>query len=212
MIVNNFKSLIKRFIFKSKKIDDFWVQTLEVKRNHDRLKIFDSYVVNKKVLHFGCTDYPIFNPNNNLHLKLSKICKKLHGFDIDIKGLELLRTYYNGKYFSSFDQITEKYDTVLIPETIEHVDNIKDFLENIYRIDSKYFIISGPNCFNSHFSHGFKKNSGKLFEEVVHPDHNCWFSPYTLKNTIKKYTNLKINDIYLSNHDLMVICICEKEQ
>jgi len=42
--------------------------------------------------------------------------------------------------------------------------------------------------------------------EVVHPDHNCWYSPFTLKNQIQKYSNLKVSEVFLLNEDTMVCC------
>jgi hypothetical protein len=29
---------------------------------------------------------------------------------------------------------------------------------------------------------------------VVHPDHNCWFTPYTLRNLVTKYTTWAVMD------------------
>lgn len=45
-----------------------------------------------------------------------------------------------------------------------------------------------------------------LFVEVVHPDHNCWYSPFTLKNQIEKYSNLKVKNTFLLQDDTMVCC------
>jgi hypothetical protein len=193
-----------------RKIDPYWIQQTQVFRNHDRMKVFEPYVKGKKVLHIGCTDYPIFNPNTNLHLKLGKLCDELHGMDVDSKGIEVLKGFFPGVYFEDLKEADEKYDTILAPETIEHVENISIFLKEINSISAKHYIITGPNCFNDYFKNGFK--AGNEFVEMVHPDHNCWFSPYTLKNVIEKSTDLKVDEIHLSNHDLMIVCICSKHE
>ena len=44
------------------------------------------------------------------------------------------------------------------------------------------------------------------FVEIVHPDHNCWYSPYTLKNQIEKYSNLKVTKVVLMEDDKMICC------
>ncbi|MFT7352795.1 MAG: hypothetical protein ACI9XR_002583 [Flavobacterium sp.] len=49
------------------------------------------------------------------------------------------------------------------------------------------------------------------FIEVVHPDHNVWCSLFTLKNQIEKYSNLKVDAVYLLNQDTMVCCQASKK-
>jgi len=44
----------------------------------------------------------------------------------------------------------------------------------------------------------------------VHPDHNCWFSSYTLKNCITKFTDWQVTESYLLNNQSMVGCLCER--
>ncbi len=192
--------------------NNYWVQRVEIKSESNRIEYFKKICTNKKVLHFGCTDWPIFNSNKNLHIELAKFTALLHGFDIDVKGIENLRHYVNQDYFSDFREIPDiHYDVCLIPETIEHVDNVKLFLENVSLINADTFIITAPNCFSkAHISQNFYgKNQ---FFEVVHPDHNCWYSPYTLKNQIEKYTNLKVSDVILIAKDTMICCIARKNQ
>jgi hypothetical protein len=196
---------------KNKHIDDFWIQKLNIKRIHDREIVFKPFLENKNVLHVGCTDYPIFNPQNNLHLKISKYTNILHGMDVDRDGIDVLNDHFKGTYFTEIRQSYGNiYDTVLVPETIEHVENIGVFLNEISAINAKNFIITGPNAFNSYYQNKVEKES-ELYKEIIHPDHNCWFSPYTLKNVIEKYSSLCVNEIYLCNFDLMVVCICSKK-
>jgi len=199
---------LKSKIF-GEKINPYWIQELKVSKVNDRMEVFFPFVENKKVLHVGCTDYPIFNKNSNLHLKLKDVCSTLHGMDVDINGIEVLKKYYPGIYYSTLKEVDQKYDTILIPETIEHVENIGSFLKEISAISAKNFIISGPNCFRENFTYSYNKKGE--FTERIHPDHNCWFSPYTLRNVIEKYSDLKVDSIYLSNKDLMIICVCSKK-
>lgn len=206
------KQRIKRFIkslsFKPyyKTTGKYWVQKIPFKRIKSREHYFKELCKNKKVLHIGCTDWPIFNPNNNLHIKLSKISNSIDGFDIDIEGINILRKYVNQEYFSDFKDLSKRnYEVCLIPETIEHVDNVKVFLENISTINAEIFLITAPNC----FAKGRHKRNywGKdYFIELVHPDHNCWYSPYTLKNQIEKYSELRVVNVVLLENDRMICC------
>jgi len=205
-IIRKLKDIKKKFF--GIPIDPYWIKETSVKRCHDRYKVFFPHINEQKVLHIGCTDFPYFDPENNLHITMSKHAKTLHGMDIDVEGMEVLKKYCGGEFFSDLKEINEKYDLVIATETIEHVPNIQLFLEQINSVDASTYIISGPNSFYKHFKNELKSN-GK-FSELVHHDHNCWFSPYTLKNCIQKYTDLKVNEIFLANHDMMVICICSK--
>ena len=188
------------------KFGKFWVQKVNIEIIDSRFNFFKNVCEDKTVLHFGCTDWPIFKPDRNLHIKLSKHTKAIHGFDIDKEGIDNLKKYVKQDYFSEYSEIPNiQYDICLIPETIEHVDNVRTFLENVSNINAKSFIITAPNCFSKE---QIRRNYyGKdFFVEVVHQDHNCWYSPYTLKNQIEKYANLKVVKTYLLEGDKIVCC------
>jgi len=191
--------------------DPFFVQTVKIKKIANRLEFFHLYCAGKSVLHFGCTDYPIFNPSRNLHIQLNTYIDDLHGFDIDEKGIEVLKQYVDKPYYINIDQVTSKYfDVCLIPETIEHVDNVKEFLSEVSQLNCNTFIITGPNCFAPEHVERNTWN-GDNFKEIVHPDHNCWFSAYTLNNVINKYTQLEVDATYLLEQDTMVAVVCTKK-
>ena len=139
---------------------------------------------NYKILHIGCVDSQYYNPKSNLHCNLAKITNNLYGFDIDIDGLKILeKDCPSSKYFYNWDDIySQDYDVVLIPEVIEHVLDVGIFIEKIRKINTKELFISAPyfGLYNSHV-----KESNGLYQETVHPDHKCWYSPYTLYNIFK---------------------------
>jgi hypothetical protein len=210
----NIKSVIRFIININKKkylkFDNYWVQRVKIKSVPNRIEYFKKMCTNKNIIHFGCTDWPIFNPNKNLHIELSKYTNLLHGFDIDLEGIKNLKHYVNQDYFSDFSEIPDiQYDVCLIPETIEHVGNVELFLKNVSLINANIYVITAPNCFSKeHINRNFYGTD--QFIELVHPDHNCWYSPYTLKNQIEKYTNLKVSDVVLIEKDTMVCCIARK--
>lgn len=202
--------------FKEKKkekvnYNDYWKQDVSIKKVAKRVDYFFPLCKDKSVLHFGCTDYPIFNPLNNLHIQLSSLTQKLHGFDIDIKGIEELKKHVDQPYFSNFEELKfNKYDVCLIPETIEHVDNIQLFLQSLQFVNADTFIITGPNCFApEHMIRNTFENG--VYTEIIHPDHNCWFSPFTLKNVVEKYAPLKVKQVYLLEDERMVCCEATKK-
>ena len=204
---NIFKKLEKP---KYQNFDSYWIQNVKVNKVLDRVAYFKELCSNKKVIHFGCTDWPIFDASWNLHIILSTCTEVLHGFDIDKEGIENLKKYVNQEYFTEFSQIPNiEYDICLVPETIEHVDNVRTFLEGLSNVNAKKFIITAPNCFSKeHLSRNFYGED--FFIEVVHPDHNCWYSPYTLKNQIEKYSSLKVTSIKLLEEDKMICCEAKK--
>lgn len=212
-IKQKFKRAFKNVFLKPdhKTSTNFWIQKMPFRKIDNRLSFFIDICNNKDVLHFGCTDWPIFNPKNNLHIQLANVSKSIDGFDIDIEGIENLKKYVSQDYYSDFDVVPyKKYNVCLIPETIEHVDNVADFLNFISKVDADIFYFTVPNCFSKARIKNYyvKKNE---FIEIVHPDHNAWYSPYTLKNLIEKYSTLEVKMVYLIDDGKMVCCEATKK-
>lgn len=152
----------------------------------------------KHILHIGCVDSMYYNPNNNLHIKLSKISKSLHGYDIDIDGLNKLNCDCPSTYYTNInDVINNKYDVVLIPEVIEHVLNLHEFIESIKKINTTEYFITAPDI--SLYKTNITESSNSVCE-IVHPDHKYWFSPYTLYKScsplIEKITSTDTCNMY----------------
>lgn len=184
-----------------------FTQEIAVKVVSDRLELLDSLCRGQKVLHVGCTDHPVFNPATNLHLRLARVCRELDGLDVDLAGIEVLRRHVAGRYFNDVEEVSEPYDLLLVPETIEHVDNIRQFLESLTKIRFKRCLITAPNAFLPD-DNGNEWSGPGAYVEYVHPDHNCWFSPYTLRRCITKFTGWKIEETYLLEHQTQVGCLC----
>lgn len=208
--MNKLKALLKKIIKKPKpeylNHAAFWIQDVSFKSINDRFTFFEELCRNQNVLHLGCTDWPIFDPSYNLHIKLDKVAKSIHGLDIDEDGIENLKKYVNQPYFTNTSQVKDnEYDICIVPETIEHVANVADFLKGLNQVNAKTFYITAPNCFSKvHMSRNHY--SEDRIKEIVHPDHNCWYSPFTLKNVIQKYSNIKVEEVFLLNDDTMVCC------
>ncbi len=107
---------------------------------------------------------------------------QIDAMDIDVAALETLNKHCPGVCFSNYAQINEEYDIVIVPEVMEHVPSVKEFLDNIFSIKSKEYLFTVPSIFSAQL---FCDDTYAL--EMVHQDHKYWFSPYTLYNTMRPY-------------------------
>ena len=190
----------------------FFVQKQQVKQTlvgHSRIEVFARLCKDKRVLHIGCADWPITSPDTSLHLGLQKYCAQLDGFDIHEEALAQLRPFVHGALFSRLEDITAYYDLVLVPEVMEHVPNVQEFLAQLNKINTQKYVITVPDaysCFARHFDY---VADTEAFVEVVHPDHNCWYTPYTLSNVIRKYTSWQLDGMWFFNQ-MSLLAIASK--
>ncbi|MBY0233674.1 MAG: methyltransferase domain-containing protein [Burkholderiaceae bacterium] len=180
----------------------YFVQKVAVSeelRGRSRLDVFQPMCAGKRVLHVGCVDWPITNLKQSLHLQLDGICE-LDGFDINIEAFEQMQPHLKGRLFSSWDDVPkDHYDLVLVPEVMEHVPDVQGFLQHLQSMGAAQYVITVPDafsCFRQHFDYS---SGAQTFVEVVHPDHNCWYTPYTLANVLRKYTNWDLQGMWFFN-------------
>lgn len=137
----------------------------------------------RSVLHVGCCDVPIFDPDNNLHIELSNVTRRLDGLDTSPEGIEVLRNHVLGDYYTSPGQVDKDYDLVLAPEVLEHTGNAHQFLEGLFGIRAASYLVTAPNI----AWHEKARREGNVFIEQVHEDHRAWYSPYTLLNSVRPF-------------------------
>jgi hypothetical protein len=170
----------------------------------NRMDFFLNYLTGKKVLHIGFVDWPITDVNQNLHLSLAPHCNRLDGYDINYRN-EVELTVPNGTNYSEWCQVSDDYDVIIVPEVIEHIGNLEDFLKQISTKHGK-LIITTPDSVLLNNRYEQIDDEGNAFE-VVHPDHNCVYTPYTLKTVINKYSNKKVQSLlWVNNHSIAAIC------
>jgi hypothetical protein len=169
-----------------------------------RIEFFRKFTEGKKVLHVGFVDYPKPRPWKSLHLDLAPFCKILDGVDPNIDVASELAVK-NGTFFKDWSDIKDEYDVILVPEVIEHVVNVKEFLQ-IFDNYSGILIITAPDAYLLH--HHFVEKPDDVFQEFVHSDHKCWYSPYTLMNTINTCSQTrKVQSLHwLSKQSICAIC------
>lgn len=185
----------------------YFTQIVEVDKSyinvtrHDFIK---ERVKDKKVLHVGFADYPITKPKKNLHLYIASVCSRLDGIDPNIDEInKSILTVSNGSIFDSWASVPNDYDIILVPEVIEHVDNVAIFLQQLDQLKGA-MIITAPCAYM--LKNNFREEDGKYIE-TVHPDHNCWYSPYTLKNVINKYSKKRqVESLHLTVASVVAVC------
>ncbi len=155
-----------------------------------------SYCKNKNVLHLGACDSPYHIERARkkilLHQELQGVCKELIGLDVDKKAIEILRNFGIKNIFygdigksAGYDiNLNEfHFDYVLLPDTIEHLENPGFALDNIRNLMNKgtRLILTAPNC----FSYGAIRNI-LVSKRNIHPDHLLHTSYDTLTRLFEK--------------------------
>jgi mannosyltransferase OCH1-like enzyme len=194
--------------------DPYFVQRVAVSSEIAQLNRYDvlrTMCQGKRVLHVGCADWPITDPKTSLHLALEPVCATLDGVDPHVEALEQLAPFTKGRLFSSLAEVTDSYDLVLVPEVMEHVANVAEFLDQLYAVDAGMVLISVPDAFQCRSRHFDYVADSQTFVEVVHPDHNVWYTPYTFANTIKKYSAFNIEQMWFFNR-ISLLALLSKTQ
>ncbi len=165
----------------------------------NRVEVFRQICQGRRVLHVGCADWPITDVQASLHVQLDAVCAQLDGFDVHPDAFEVLQPYVRGKFFSRWEEVTSEYDLIIAPEVLEHVPDVQGFLQQLDAVKAPHVLLTVPDasqCASRHFEF---LSEGETFVEVVHPDHNCWYSPYTLGNVIRKYTDWQLAGMWFFN-------------
>ena len=194
--------------------DPYFVQRVEVSSEIaqlGRLDVLRPICAGKRVLHVGCADWPITNPKTSLHLALEPVCAALDGVDPHAEALEQLRPHAKGQLFENLEEATGSYDVVLVPEVMEHVADVELFLKRLEAIDARTFLVSVPDAFQCRNRHFDYLSGEQTFVEVVHPDHNAWYTPYTFANTIRKYSGFTVEKMWFFNR-ISLLALLSKSQ
>ncbi len=161
-----------------------------------RQEFLVGYCEGKRVLHVGCVDSGLllerYEENQHLHQRLATTCSQLWGVDIDSGGIEFLRSrgFQNLVAGDITDPATlgslplTSFDVVLISEVVEHLENPGLFLRALRSAladTAVEIVVTVPNAFRL-------ATLGQMLtnRELVHPDHNFWFSYRTLLTLLKK--------------------------
>jgi hypothetical protein len=170
---------------------DLMTHQIELSDVEDRRLWLADLCSGRSVLHVGCCDVPVFDPNTNLHVFLANHTDRLDGLDISEEGIEVVRRHVDGEYFTDPAAVTRQYDLVLVPEVLEHTPNPGDFLAGIFSVRARKYLFTVPHI----QWYERTRRDGRLFHESVHGDHKAWYSPYTLLNTLRPFIDEEHDEV-----------------
>jgi 2-polyprenyl-3-methyl-5-hydroxy-6-metoxy-1,4-benzoquinol methylase len=169
---------------------NFWCQEVKAERVQHRMRLFNELLNGKRSLHVGCADWPLYDPATNLHCALLREGHAVDGYDQRSEALVEMNKecsrWLSGRLYDDLAQVGT-YQCVLVPETIEHTENAGMFLQSMDDVlePGGMLVLTAPNALSSRIVNYFNW-AGDDYTEIVHPDHNCWYSVYTLTNLVRK--------------------------
>lgn len=152
----------------------------------------------KKVLHVGCMDHPgemqrKIEGGSHLHMQLNEVAADLVGTDIDISEFE--RLFALGLEKSKLVRFdievlsSESFEITLIPDVLEHVKNVAEFLSSLRTLNTQRILITVPNAYSL-------QNRLFLRKEIINSDHRQLYSPYSLIKTLTD-AGFQFENLYL---------------
>ncbi len=154
----------------------------------------------QRVLHLGCVDYPFtaVQGEHLLHRRLFRVARELWGLDASAEGIQQLGAAgFPNLVVGDVEQLDQAplpdtFDVIVAGELIEHLARPGSFLASLRsRMDrNTELVLTTPNAF------GFKGVvHSMLGREKVHPDHNYYFSHYTVAQLLAKF-GFRCREIY----------------
>ena len=160
----------------------------------DRASFLVEQCRGKTVLHLGCTDWPITESKLKsgafLHARLAEVASSLTGVDADPDGVAYLKkngcpdTHIdNVEIFSNPALQGRTFDRIVAGEIIEHLNNPGLFLNAVQKLmgPETELIVTTVNAYC--LFRFLRYLAGK---ELVHEDHNYYFSPRVLEKLITR--------------------------
>jgi SAM-dependent methyltransferase len=143
------------------------------------------------VAHLGCADSPytaeLLAAGILIHERLVRVAD-VTGFDVDARGLDLLRRRLPGHRFvladvtaGVADEERGRYALVIAGEVLEHVPDAEAFLIGCGQLlaPAGRLCVTVPNACSPKI--GLRSLAGR---ESVHPDHRVYYGPRTLERTL----------------------------
>lgn len=158
----------------------------------DKNSWISSRVKGSRVIHVGCTDWPMtekrIHADELLHKHLCVSSSKCVGIDLDKEGIAKLRELMPKQEFHELNAeqlqdhpelTTNEWDFIVAGDVVEHMNNPGNFFESARRLlnGGGTLMVTVPHTFSA------KRFFWMLFTgiEQVHPDHTAYFSESTLK-------------------------------
>ncbi len=154
-----------------------WYLTIEPCASLESINFVTKHA-GEKILDLGCATGGYCSSLNNLGFKCT-------GVDINQEYVEKARENGIEAYAMEADNLEfldNSFDTVLLFEILEHVDNPYKILKESKRVAKKNILITVPNC-----TQFFElKSTGLTYEHILERDHVNFFTKKELENLISK--------------------------
>jgi 2-polyprenyl-3-methyl-5-hydroxy-6-metoxy-1,4-benzoquinol methylase len=162
---------------------------LEIKGyvSYDLIK-FVTENAGKRILDLGCA-------TGEYSKKLTELGYNCVGVDINSKYVEMARKEGLESYVMSAENLNfpnDYFDSVLLFEVLEHVDDPYDVLKEAVRVTKKNILISVPNStkFNELIGQGL------TYEHMLESDHKNFFTKNELEDLLSKISNkFKVEEV-----------------
>lgn len=160
----------------------------------------------RRVLHVGCSDWPHTDARHSLLLRLQPHCAQLDGVDEHDLGFDMLAPHLRGRLFPSFEQATDAYDLLLLPDLLDRVPDVGMLLTQVQRLRAPHLAITVPDAYSSMRSHFDHAADADTFFEATHADRLRWFTPYTLTRTVRRFTDWQVKGLwFLDGGSLLMV-------
>jgi len=153
---------------------------------------------NKSVLHLGYVQHShlyekLIHEGSWVHANIARTASEIVGVDYLENDVNIIREKYNYEgYFGDANHLenvplNRTFDVIVCGELIEHITNPGLMLEGVKRFmhADSVLIITTPNKWASYYIHQARKKVNE--ESWINPEHSCWYSHYTLKNTLSRH-------------------------
>lgn len=168
------------------------------------------YAAGKRVLHLGCVDEGLTEEKHRqgllLHERLQRNTRELWGVDVDAVGLRWMQEHgYAHLYQADIENLAgltelkgQSFDLILLTEVMEHLDNPGRFLQGARFLfgPQTELLITVPNATSL-----ANLRMNWHARELVHPDHNYWFSLHTITALLAKFNYQVTFTAVYSQHD-----------
>jgi SAM-dependent methyltransferase len=158
----------------------------------ERIEAILQEVSGVNILNVGCVNHSIALTEGErdrwLQLKLSERFPKANvlGIDIDKENVARMRAQGMSVEVGDAQRLTycEKFDTIILGEIIEHLENPRACLEGCRRAlkPGGRIILSTPNIFCVMHMLMYFKN----FDHAFNSEHVAWFCPQTLRTLVER--------------------------
>lgn len=160
--------------------------------NSERIEAILQAVRGDDILNLGCVNHSIALTGSEkehwLQLKLSERFPNANvlGLDIDQENVARMRAQGMNVEVGDAQRLTyhEKFDTIILGEIIEHLENPGACLEGCHRAlkPGGRIVLSTPNIFSVMYMLMYLKNSDHAFNN----EHVAWFCPQTLRTMVER--------------------------